>query len=111
MMRMLRLFRVMAVVIFGGGLAALQDDAGRPAARFHRADDLGPGTLLVPFAIPDIGAVRIEHAARPGRIMRLREIDGGLEAGGGEGVGQGGDSGAVADRAGLASLSRSVFVC
>lgn len=70
---------------FGDDLAALEHDAGRPAARLDRADDLGPRTLLVPFAIPDIGAVRIEHAARPGGIMRLREVDGGLEAGGGEG--------------------------
>lgn len=95
---------------FGDDLATVQDHAGRPAARLDRPDDLGPRTLLVPFAIPDIGAVRIEHAARPGGIVRLREIDGGLETGGGEGAGQGGDSGVVTGgQAGLALLPKGVF--
>lgn len=78
---------------FGDDLAARQDDARRPAARLDRPDDLGPGTFLVPFAIPDIGPVRIEHAARPGGVMGEGVVDGGLEKGGGEGAGQGRGSG------------------
>ncbi len=96
---------------FGDDLAAVQHDAGRPAARLDRPDDLGPRTGLVPFTIPDIGAVRIEHAARPGGVVSLREVDGGLEMGGRKGVRQGGDSGSGTGPGRLSIAARGRLAC
>ena len=70
------------VAPFGDQAAALQDQAGRPAARHDRPGDLAPGPRLVPLHDADIAPVRIVEAARPRAVAGERETDGALERGG-----------------------------
>ncbi len=105
------------VAPFGDDAPSLQDEAGRAAALAHRADDLGPGAALVPLDIPDIAAVRIVQAARPGTLLLAGEIDRGLQllsveaglggrdrlpegaiGGGDEGIGRAGQGGILSER-------------
>ena len=61
------------VAPLGDDAAALEDHAGRAAARQHGADDLAPRPRLVPLDDADVAAVRIVEAARPGAVARQGE--------------------------------------
>ena len=67
------------VAPLGNKATALQDHAGRVAARNHGADDLAPGAGLVPFHDADVAAIWVIEVARPWAVVGQGEIHHGLQ--------------------------------